>query len=217
MTETALIAFARCYDSDLVAGPVKHSGSLYARDGLRWLPAASDVPLVVDHDPSREIGRVTSISVIHGFGGRWWAALATVTKKPYWLKRGTGASFEFIALHRMELNGWDFVRSAIVREVTVTSPSHEPRDPGAKVLTIGPSREKPAAEGVMFHERPGTIIRRNVGQVLAVGGRAVRTIQGDPVRYVGNDIIIDRADGSQDIYCGREGRAEAIRDGFLVR
>lgn len=36
-------------------------------------------------------------------------------------------------------------------------------------------------------------------------------------RYVGDDIVIDRADGSQIIYTGREGRAEAIRDGLLVR
>ena len=34
-------------------------------------------------------------------------------------------------------------------------------------------------------------------------------------RIVGDDIVIDLPDGRQEIYCGREGRAEAIRDGVL--
>ncbi len=63
----------------------------------------------------------------------------------------------------------------------------------------------------------GTIVRRNIGHVIAVGGMAVRTSQGEPIRYLGDDIVIERADGSQVIYCGREGRAEAIRDGVLTR
>ena len=62
----------------------------------------------------------------------------------------------------------------------------------------------------------GTLVRRNVGHVTAVGGRALRTNQGYPIRYVGDDIVIDRPDGSQEIYCGREGRAEAIRNGVLA-
>ena len=59
------------------------------------------------------------------------------------------------------------------------------------------------------------LIRRNIGHVTAVGGRALRTRQGHPIRYVGDDIVIDLPDGRQEIYCGREGRAEAIRDGVL--
>jgi hypothetical protein len=49
-----------------------------------------------------------------------------------------------------------------------------------------------------------------------VGGQPVRTRQGYPIRYVGGDIIIDRPDATQDIYCGREGRAEAIRNGVFA-
>ena len=61
----------------------------------------------------------------------------------------------------------------------------------------------------------GLLVRRNIGHVTAVGGRALRTRQGNPIRYVGDDIVIDLPDGRQEIYCGREGRAEAIRDGVL--
>ena len=45
---------------------------------------------------------------------------------------------------------------------------------------------------------------------------ALRTNQGDPIRYIRGDIVIDRADGTQEIYCGREGHAEAIRNGVLT-
>ena len=65
----------------------------------------------------------------------------------------------------------------------------------------------------MFHGGP--LIRRNIGHVTAIGGRALRTRQGYPIRYVGDDIVVDLPDGRQDIYCGREGRAEAIRNGVL--
>ena len=63
----------------------------------------------------------------------------------------------------------------------------------------------------------GGLIRRNIGQVTAVGGRALRTPQGHPIRYVDDDIVIDLPDGRQAIYCGHEGRAEAIRNGALTR
>jgi hypothetical protein len=174
VTQTALITFGRCYSDALVSGPVKGSGTLYAREGLRWLPRESDVPLVVDHDKSQEVGRVSSISVIDWMGEKWWAALATVAERPSWLKRGTGASFEYLPLHKMGLNGWEFVRSAIVREVTVTSPSYEARDPGAKVLSIGavPATARHASR----HWPAGTIVR-----TLADGSEEITHSHGAPV------------------------------------
>ena len=54
-----------------------------------------------------------------------------------------------------------------------------------------------------------------VGEVIGGGAILQRTTQGYPIRFVGDEIIIDRPDGSQVIYCGREGRADAIRDGVL--
>jgi hypothetical protein len=175
-----LIRFARVYNSDLVAGPVRYSGTVYGRDGLRWLPKETDVPLVVDHDYSREIGRVMSLDALQWVDGRWWTAHVTVTDKPPWLKRGTGASFESKPLDKMDINGWTYVRNAIVREVTVTSPDYEPRDPGARVLalhptetTAGSSPPSPPATSARaretYYDPPGTILRRpGIGQVLGV-------------------------------------------------
>ena len=41
-------------------------------------------------------------------------------------------------------------------------------------------------------------VRWNIGHVTAVGGRALRTRQGNPIRYVGDDIVIDLPDGRQE-------------------
>ena len=88
-----------------------------------------------------------------------------------------------------------------------------PQEKPAALLRHAASRPEPA--GVIYTP-PGTIIRRHIGQVTAIGGRALRTNQGHPIRYVGDDIVIDRPDGSQEIYCGREGRVDAIRNGILA-
>jgi hypothetical protein len=85
---------------------------------------------------SKEIGRVRKIEEIKDVDGRWYVALATVTKKPPWLKRHTGASMESKPLATMELNGWRIVQRALVTEVTATSPAYEPRDIGTKVLLV---------------------------------------------------------------------------------
>ena len=78
----------------------------------------------------------------------------------------------------------------------------KPAEPGAKVRHI---ERTPAPSH--FGDR-GPIIRLNTGQVTAVGGQPVRTRAGNPIRHVDGDIIIDRPDGTQVIYCGREGRAD---------
>ena len=74
------------------------------------------------------------------------------------------------------------------------------------------AKPEPASPRTYGH---GQTLRRETGHVTAVGGRALRTRQGYPIRYVGDDIVVDLPDGSQEIYCGREGRAEAIRNGVL--
>jgi len=82
VTWTSLIRFGRIYDNDLLDGPPQFTGQLYARGSLSFKPAETDIPLVIDHDTSQEIGRVRSISEIEDTDGRWYAGLATVTEIP---------------------------------------------------------------------------------------------------------------------------------------
>ena len=90
-------------------------------------------------------------------------ALATVTQRPAWLQRHTGASFESKPLASMEMNGWRIVQRAPVTEVTVTSPTHEPRDVGAKALLLDEMPEPKRAAGNREGEptRGSGIIRRS--------------------------------------------------------
>jgi len=216
VTFDALIQFARVYNSELLDGPPRFTGTLFHRGSLSFLPVESEIPLVVDHDYSQEIGRVTSIFEMRQPEGRWYVAAATVTDKPAWLRSGTGASMQHKDLSAHEMNGWRLVWRSLVREITVCSPRHEPRDAGAQVLTIDPTPKAatPAPEpaGTPYHGDRGKILHRDIGTITAIGGQPVRTRQGHPIRRVGGDIIIDRPDGSSVIYCGAEGRADVARE-----
>jgi hypothetical protein len=111
-------------------------------------------------------------------GGPWLVARAYVTDRPSWLKRGTKASFGFKAPGRSSfIDGW--VYNGYVTEVTVCSPSHEPKEPLAEVVLL--ERTSPAARptrstaagsdrlaaGEVFYG--GGLIRRpSIGRVLGV-------------------------------------------------
>jgi hypothetical protein len=124
----------------------------------------------------QEIGRVRKIDEIKDIDGRWYVALATVTQRPAWLQRHTGASFESKPLATMEVNGWRIVQRALVTEVTVTSPTHEPRDLGAKVLLLDEMPEPKRAAGNREGEptRGSGIIRRSERTVASLEDEEVR-------------------------------------------
>ena len=66
--------------------------------------------------------------------------------------------------------GCEIARRGIIREVSVLSPSVEPAEPLAKVLTLHPTEPKTstrvAAGDTLL--APGRIVRRGIGQVLGV-------------------------------------------------
>ena len=60
-------------------------------------------------------------------------------------------------------------------------------------------------------------MRRNIGEVLAVGGQPVpRTRSGQPIRREGRDYVVDQPDGSQIIYSGHDAYREALYDGQVL-
>ena len=179
---------------------------------------AGYIPILLTHDPDLEVGKLRSLNA----NREWWICefelREDVIQEPFDVGQNVSVGL-----------GWTegYVSSPWVAEVSIV---RHGRVPGAEIThrmpmpvpAPAPTRSSPAAKaassspaGEVFHGGP--LIRRNIGQVTAVGGRPVRTRQGNPIRYVGDDIVIDRADGSQVIYCGREGRDEAIRDGVLTR
>lgn len=76
--------------------------------------------------------------------GPWVVAIAEVTERPSWLKRGTPASFEAICPRYCSF-GNPILRSGLVTEVSVLSPGVEPAEPLAQVLYVKPVEPKPAA------------------------------------------------------------------------
>jgi hypothetical protein len=155
-TFEAAIAFAPCTTLDRLNDPVWSQRQLYDGGGLRLLPSRGEkfAPVLCDHDAGQVMGRFEKMLRLDD-NGPWMTAIATLTKCPPWLKRGTPASFAFIA-PIWDSFGNNIVRRAIVREVSVLSPGVEPAEPGARVLYVKP------AEAPKPKPNPTTVIRHSV-------------------------------------------------------
>lgn len=159
--------------------------TMYWPGSLRFLPIHSEIPLVVDHNLERQVGVVHELFEMDWIDGPWVCARATVSDPPCWLKRyETKASFSRWNIHSTPVGESDRVTSAFVKEVSILSPTTEPREPFACVLSIRPTETPhtttrttaaPIARapvqpvgGEVFYSAPGTVLRRTVGQVLGV-------------------------------------------------
>jgi hypothetical protein len=190
-----LIQLARAVNADTLEG-VKNrtlNPELYVeRNGLKLIPLRDGVPLIIDHDSSQRVGTVTGLSPFEDFDGPWVLAEATVTDPPGWLKRGTACSYGLIKVHQSSA-GW--VHAGLVKEVSLLSSAHEPREPRARVAVLErvadlPTKTTPVArreltparlatdtwedDDRLFREwqqeaaKRGHIVRRGVGQVLGI-------------------------------------------------
>jgi hypothetical protein len=61
--------------------------SMYEPGSLRFAPAVSSVPLLVDHRDDREVGVVHELFRAEWVDGPWVCARATVSDPPAWLKK----------------------------------------------------------------------------------------------------------------------------------
>jgi len=183
VSHTALIKFAP------VTTLFRHNSQTWNRPGrtlyepgsLKFAPGRDSVPLLVNHDDDREVGVVDELFQVDWTDGPWICARATVTDPPAWLKQGVRASFRVSTYQR---RGPDFgpaerVVGAIVGEVSVLSPGVDPAEPLAEVLMFREAEAKPsrsvAAVGSaaaigdrVFYGKPGDVIRRPCGKVLAI-------------------------------------------------
>jgi len=165
-------------------GPVLVGSDLSQPEKLernRWYyhPAAlrlpdGGVPLVIDHNPERPIGRVHQVYETTDDEGRAVYCRATVTADPpHWLKeRFTQASLCFLEEDAIALgNGAVLYTAGIVREVTLRSPRANPaRDRSARVIKLETIKQTAMP---MSRRRPEVDLRpkllvRNFGAVLDV-------------------------------------------------
>ena len=116
--------------------------TLYDTSQMRLMPH-KPIPLVVDHDLSRQLGRVSQLMRLQDVDGYWIFAVAELDKCPAWLKRGTRASFQYYPL-ATDSFGHNIVRSGLISEVSVLK-ELEPYEPSAAVVYVKPKVEKPPA------------------------------------------------------------------------
>ena len=175
VTYTALIKLVRLVSADtfeeLTEGTL-NPDRYCQRGGLRLLQPEG-VPLIVDHDATREVG------VVHGFlefadtDGDWAWARATISDPPPWLKTGTRCSYGSIPVHRSH-HGW--IHRSLVQEVSLLSSDHVPLEPRAHVAVLkrtspatNPAPSASTNRGVEEIRLPAdAIIRRPSGRVLGV-------------------------------------------------
>lgn len=172
MNYTTLIRFAPLVTLERLNDPLwrRPGRTAFDHGALSFFPGKTSVPLLVNHDPEREIGVVRELTRFMDTDGPWLAALCTVTDKPEWLKRGTRASFGY-KCGRTSTFDRDVLRKGWVTEVSVLTAGHEPLEPGARVLTLREDANPilpVAPAGATVIAGNGQIIRRPVGQVLAV-------------------------------------------------
>jgi hypothetical protein len=138
---------------------------LYDRHGLVLTPAGA--PVVINHDITRKVGRVLELAVWPDTDGDWLVARCDVTDPPEWLRRGTKASFEYATTWRWEHGGWEWIRSGLVTEVSILTPSTQPAEPRAQFVLLERSEIKQPGDLVLHGN--GQVIRRpNIGTVLGV-------------------------------------------------
>ena len=184
----------------------------------------SDIPILVDHIKEAEpIGRVTALRTDRCWtGGTWQWVHAEITDPPAWLRKGAAVSISHSAYSTRTPWGaeWDLIQKAFLNEVSILSPGVKPAHPRARVEWIGKPEpqaartdRRPAGE-VIHHPPGGVLVRRNTGQVLAVGGVPLRGTERTP-RPVGRTLVIDRDDGSQLIYCDQAEYLADLRAGAV--
>lgn len=168
MSHTAVVKIAPIFSVERFDDPRwnRPGRTMYYNGALKFLPGKASIPLIVDHDDSCEIGTVHELFKLDWLDGSWVCARATVNTPPAWLKRGTRASFGFLAPDRREINirgtKAEVIAWAIVNEVSVLSAAKSPAEPCAEVLSYRPAQapSSPAAgadrtvAGDTYDERP---------------------------------------------------------------
>lgn len=128
--------------------------TLYDSGALRFLPGHDTVPLLINHDEERPLGVVRELTRFEDTDEPWLAAIAEIEDPPDWLKHGLPASFAYKNLLRNpDMFGCDVVRHALVTEVSVLTTS-KPAEPGARVLTVNPTKKPKPAPTVIRRAAP---------------------------------------------------------------
>ena len=87
------------------------------------------------------------------------------------VRRGGGVSWNYKLLHSMEIAGTRMLRSAILEEVSILSPSRKPVEPWARVCLVEKQASSPAAVIASNRAAVGTHSSRRGGSCAAAAAR----------------------------------------------
>ena len=169
--KTAVLRFVPAYTPHLLDDPRLVRQLMVERGALTKVKLDEPIPVVVDHDLDRQIGTVRSIDVWDdvmpgAFVAPWFFAHVDLEDPPEWLKRGGGVSWSHRNVHSMEIAGTTLLRSAIIDEVSILTPSTQPAEPLAQVWYVGEEQTSRAEAGEIIGGQ--RIVRHNSGKILGV-------------------------------------------------
>ncbi len=163
MTVSALVRLAPVFDTYAALDPERPPRDMYQAGSFKPL-IGDTVPLLVNHDDERVIGRALEFYEAECWqGGRWHWARCEITDPPGWLRRDrTGVSFGYHTLRVQDMGGWRRVLRMAVTEVSLLSPAVEPAEPRARVVYLAPSETSSArtSPGDVIYHRGQAPIRR---------------------------------------------------------
>jgi hypothetical protein len=194
MSHEAIIKFAPVFTLDRFNDPKwRPDRRMYYPGALRFLPGTEAVPLIVDHDDDREIGTVQKLHKWDWPGGPWIFASATVTAPPPWLKRGTRVSFGSKVIDRRDVSireyQADVVALAFVEEVSVLSPSVQPAEPCAEVLSFRSIEKEPTSSPAAGPDRAVVSVTVSLTPSLTAPSRFAFAAAREKLRLSGSAFV----------------------------
>lgn len=191
----------------------------FAPQAFEWTKAA-DVPILLDHDTKKRAGTVT-VKVAHGD----WHRADFVLDGPYaaraaeYIERCGKVSPSFTELTKDPIsaraispahNPTHWYTRARLNEISIVSPGGIAWYQGAKVTRASelrpatPARSSPVPEPA--------------GEVIFGDGTLVRRVYATPiVLHDGRQVIVNRPDGSQELYSSEAEYQDSLRAGMVGR
>jgi hypothetical protein len=165
----ALVRLGRCYAGER-SGEIPEGLLRYGRGGMKLAPWLDTIPLLIDHEEGKRIGRVDELIAFDDIDGFWLTARAELYPDvPAWVQKGTPASFKCALLNESTfVDGW--VYGGLVEEVSLLQ-REKPAEPRAGITLLYEPAPTSMRSGrgsqEIVHPR-GTILRRPTGKILGI-------------------------------------------------
>lgn len=160
-------------------------GRLYYGHRMKLALWQKDVPLLVDHDEARQIGRVRELYTFKDTSGDWLTVSVELDPDaPGWVRKGTPASFKSALLNESSFVE-NYIYGAYVQEVSLLL-NERPAEPAARVLLLYESEpEATVIEPVLVQAPAPRVSSRDQRELAELNRRIDAALAADPHADVG--------------------------------